>query len=306
VRDVLRKANHTDFKSLLDKATKVTPFPAQLYALAVARQGFSKFRDDIYLNSPNILSLHQYLSQDPQAYVVLCISYDIVANEIGVRDASGADPFTIRLEQGILDTNAEALITAGCGKLENTAEIFAQTNSQPTNWVTLRSLRDDNWGSVQLPGDVRSRIRGDLAAGYTVVVPEKPIAREGRMLSGWWRVNPRTGQTLGMASQGWGSASSEFLLMIAVAVGTIASIACIWKSNQEGDVGREVFCIVGGVVCAVGVLAVLWLGVISFAVAEVAGALAFTHTAEVMCAIMGAAGGIAGDLPRGRAAEPPK
>jgi hypothetical protein len=72
------------------------------------------------------------------------------------------------------------------------------------------------WQSVELPHDVRARIERDLAEGYVVLVPRKAILMEGQSVVGWWRVDPRNGQTLGIGENGWGLSASETLLLISV------------------------------------------------------------------------------------------
>jgi len=52
----------------------------------------------------------------------------------------------------------------------------------------------------------------DLAAGYALVVPGKPIAGSGADAAariGWWRIDPKTGQTIGVMDNGFNAAMTE-------------------------------------------------------------------------------------------------
>src|SRR5439155_6307453 len=94
-------------KLLADPAPPVSP----LVLLAVSRFEWSAFIDRVFVNRPNILTRHIWMSLDGDAVVVQDAT-DIVFNEVGV-DLREADAFRLRLGQGIVDTNAEAVLEFG-------------------------------------------------------------------------------------------------------------------------------------------------------------------------------------------------
>jgi hypothetical protein len=49
----------------------------------------------------------------------------------------------------------------------------------------------------------------DLKAGYAVVFPPDARAVGGDQRIAWWRVDPRTGHTLGINHLGWGASATE-------------------------------------------------------------------------------------------------
>jgi hypothetical protein len=269
----LRKGDGSTAKDLATEIDKATPLPGPLYALALARRMWSRFRGDIYQDSPNVFSYHVMMRQNQHGELVLCQGFDIVANDVAVPVGSKADPFLVRIEQGVVDTNAEALIMGGCGKVENTAELFSMGGGKGENWVTIRSQSDPAWQSVELPMDVRARIEKDLATGYVVMVPKKPITVEDRGLIGWWRVNPTTGQTLGMGQRGWGTADEDAALRAkaiedairgARAIGkVILGILCMvkWKAKiKELGLGASAAVLMG---CGLGTLGLGALGALA-------------------------------------------
>ena len=67
---------------------------------------------------------------------------------------------------------------------------------------------------MELPHDVRVRIERDLAEGYVVLVPKKAMLLQGRPVVGWWRVDPLSGQTLGIGESGAGIALVEYLALV--------------------------------------------------------------------------------------------
>jgi hypothetical protein len=199
----------TQRNRFLDQLDKLKTVPSQLYNLALARRAWSRSGAATYLGSPNILSYHRFLRKDAKGGLKLCEGFDIVVNDMGVQPWPEADAFRIRLEQGVLDTNAEALLMAGCGRVESTGEIFYASESKGTPWVRIQSPHDPVWSKVQVPAYTRFLMERDLAAGYVVLVPQEAILIEGRLITGWWKIDPRSGQILGIGERGWGQASTE-------------------------------------------------------------------------------------------------
>jgi hypothetical protein len=195
-------------KRLNDLAQKIQPVPMQLYGLAMARSQWSRVRNDVFLDQVNILSHHAYGRQDSKKRLLYCEGFDIVTNGVAVRAASAANPFQIRLSQGVADTNAEAVLMSGCAKVENTAAIFATGSGERARWLTIRNSQSAAWQKMPLPKDVRARIEQDLESGYVVMVPEQPVPVEDRSVTGWWRIDPKNGQVLGIGERGWGQTTS--------------------------------------------------------------------------------------------------
>lgn len=65
------------------------------------------------------------------------------------------------------------------------------------------SLEADKMRALGLPAYVLGYIHGTLASsGHIVMIPEKPITWEGRPRWGWWEVDPRTRETIGVLDTG--------------------------------------------------------------------------------------------------------
>ncbi|HEY3249263.1 MAG TPA: hypothetical protein VGK88_13365 [bacterium] len=185
-----------------------------LYPLAVARRVWSPVRDDVYIDAVNIFSAHTSYVLSGQGELSARTRFDLVATGIGVRP--GADAFRTRLEQGVADTNIEAWFARGPlpAATENTADLFAAATDQQIDWILVRSAADPTWRSVTLPADARARIEAALADGAVVVVPRRAVTLNGRPSVAWWRIDPRSGQTLGIDAAGGGGAASEGAILI--------------------------------------------------------------------------------------------
>jgi hypothetical protein len=189
-----------DTEQLLERAV---PAVSPLYWLALARLEWGRLGDQVYIDRPAILTRHRFPAWGGQD-LALRDATDIVAGDVGV-DLDVADAFAVRLEQGVVDANLEALLHTGSPVLGNTAEAFAASR----NWVTLTPDRRAGLESLTLPESARLRILQDLDSGHVVVAPRvSQDATDGRAVA-WWRIDATTGDTLGVAANGWGQAMAE-------------------------------------------------------------------------------------------------
>jgi len=75
------------------------------------------------------------------------------------------------------------------------------------------SLEKDQVKSLGAPPFVRGWIEGALASESIIIVPEKPISWEGRPRWGWWLVDPRTRETIGVLDTGLHQAMLEHTIL---------------------------------------------------------------------------------------------
>jgi hypothetical protein len=179
-----------------------------LYTLAVLR------REAIgaagIIDRPGILTRHQF----PRTHgdgLALEDATDIVANEIGIA-LTEEDGFAARLRQGVWDTNLEALLV-GSRASANTALAYAESGG----WQTLTATRREDRPSG-LGADAAALLQQDLERGYTVVAPSDPVVLQNEAFSGWWRIDPATGDALGIAGRGWGQAAPDYGMHLAAFV----------------------------------------------------------------------------------------
>lgn len=199
-RDLIRQAVNGSLAGVFKKPETVTPavpFPGILYALACTRFEDARIGNRVYLDRPNIFTRHILLSPQ-QNNVMLRDAIDIVSNEIGV-DLIETDGFTARLEQGVADTYAEALLRTGT--VRNVANAYA---ASPTGWLMVEPNQADQLSSLALSEDTRRRMKDDLENGYAVIAPKDPVMLGSDEFIGWWRVDRTSGHALGIDSDGWG------------------------------------------------------------------------------------------------------
>lgn len=209
---------HPDTKALTNKLQSLSAMPGPLYSLALMRHMSGQDAGQLCYTSANVLTCRWAMRIDaaaePSERVKLCEGFDIVNNSLSLRPQSKSSAYAARAEQGIIDTNAEALMMSPCAVVENTAEMFDLRRRSGGPWLTVRKGDDPAWKAAQIPPDVRARVDRDLAAGYVVVVPSTPVALHDHSSVGWWRIDPKSGQTLGMSDIGGGATMVEYALVV--------------------------------------------------------------------------------------------
>ncbi len=206
---LMRGEGPEDFAHAEQLARKMTSWPTSLFGLSLARFEWSRFGSQIHIERTNLLTRHSFFAPSSSG-LSLYSATDIVANDIGV-DPFIPNAFAIRLEQGVLDTNAEATLVSNRPNASNAGWAYAK----PGKWTAVQSPGDSRLASLAVSDDVRSRIEEDLRAGYSVVAPSAQVTVGSETFSGWWRVHPVTGQTLGMGGRGWGQEMVEYLVTLA-------------------------------------------------------------------------------------------
>jgi hypothetical protein len=277
---------------LADLVGKVSPAPGQLYGLAIARVALSPVNDDVYLDRPNVFSYHERIRLDDDGGLIRSNSLDIVASDVAVRPS--AEPFHVRLVQGLVDTAAENLSIGGCHECspaENVSELRAFSQSAEMGWLPVRTLDELARRDLSLSDDARRRIEQDIRAGYAVLLPARPVTVEGRIHLGWWRIDPASGSTLGLMESGEGQAMTEYRVIgaeyAAGFIGMLSYCDCMEGLTHESR-GKTVACLACTVIAgATAATVALSLGTTTPAAAMTGRALAGALGAATVCAIAG-------------------
>ena len=208
--NLVEDRNSIENEDILVQLDLISPLPGPLYNLALSRSSLSRFKRETYLDGLNIFSLQTFLQEDTSEELAEFQKTDIIRNDMAVLPDSTQDPFTIRMEQGILDTNGEVEHLVAEIWTENTAMLYAESLKQGMDWLVIRDADDPVLQKTQMSPDVRTCIIQDLADGYIAIIPPKPIPINGKPTTAWWRIEPRTGTTLGMGPTGSGQALTQY------------------------------------------------------------------------------------------------
>ena len=117
------------------------------------------------------------------------------------------------LSRGVWDTALEA-VPAKALRLESTssastAQAFKLALKQSVPLKVLAPGTRAAHDAFDLDGPAANFLQQDLDRGYAVVVPAR--VPDGSALPAWWRVNPNTGEALGMTGDGYGQEMLEYV-----------------------------------------------------------------------------------------------
>lgn len=226
----------TDPKRNPGGAPQFAAMPGATYTLAATRDGWRRMQNEVYFDRPNVITMHRGLRMTPSD-IVKFEAFDIVYNQLAVNDTSQYSRYLLNLEQGVLDTNAEAFVLGdicraslpekSCVNMDNTSELLASSLSSSEQWTVLNNREDLQ--QLQVGKDVRARIGGALDKGYKIVVSDGGEESSDGSEPSWWIVDPGTGRTLGIVSRGWGGSYVEFIFVVS------AILSNVWCFTGSGS-----------------------------------------------------------------------
>lgn len=184
-------------------------FPTyELLKIAAIRDLWSTESDYIYIDRPNVFSTHQvYMVRDGKPNMEF--HNDIILNHVGVAPGATRGPQLMRIEQGVLDTLAETVVSGNENSL-NTYRHFAQRSNGGRDWITnVAGL----WKPEVLnsfPDGDKARIDSAVRTGSAVVVSPETYPVGEHQFASWWRIDMSDGSSLGHGYRGWGADTGEY------------------------------------------------------------------------------------------------
>ncbi len=190
--------------TLLDEMNRWGPLPD----LAIWRAGIAEQTGDGFIDRPNVLNYRVSLPVVNADQVGLRELIDVVSNSTGVRPGTSRDAFEIRVRQGVSDTVSEILALGGnLQSGENTASVFARSSPGPDGRILIRSNDKDSVIDLGWPDEVAARLTEEIESGYAAFAVKNPVEVDGLQRLAWWRIDPATGETIGVMDTGYHAAS---------------------------------------------------------------------------------------------------
>jgi hypothetical protein len=181
-----------------------------LVSLAAARFDESRLADGVFLDRSNIFNFHAGVRAGKNGELVDHALLDLVVNYVAVRPGSRQDAFRVRVEQGVLDTALEGLLLTNPAGISNVSDLFARAAEQGIRPLMLRAGDARILQGLQVPLDPSERMREALAGGYHLVTPRTPpTAANQPPPIGWWRIDSRSGETVGVMASGFNQGGTE-------------------------------------------------------------------------------------------------
>jgi hypothetical protein len=180
----------------------------------------SSLDEELALVEPQVFRrIIRYVPNTNATALDLQLSGDLTWNRLAPANSSVSA--TNLVIQGVLDTLNEPAIVLRNGPAlpgQSTAALFEEAARQGIGITTVRDADDVRLAGF--PGPARARMLEDLDAGQVLVAPSKPIILDGKPRVGWWRVDPNSGQAVGMMDTGLGAV----MVTYAVPVTTVSGI----------------------------------------------------------------------------------
>lgn len=185
---------------------------------------------------------------------------DVVFNQALYMDREAGelrhDP-SVALRQGIWETAVEMVpgMLRGDQVIDrhNAFEVFDRARKQG---IAVKTLVPGPSALEEMDVDMAARewLRGELESGFVVIAPVRQP--EGLDMTGWWRVDPVTGNVLGMTADGHGQDVVEYLIdTTGIAFNLVQALGNLLECEKKTDRVEKMCCLVQAHINNVGGLA---------------------------------------------------
>lgn len=227
-RSAIRDDGKIDHAQLLEVLALTSVPDAILYDWARKRwQGVPN--PMTYQDRINIANVRVNYTLDEGSRIGVGVCFDIVANYVAVCAIASDRAFSARLTQGVADTVAEQACLSGGDPLQNTAGLHSFMQTQGNAPVLVKASSDSALASLHLTPESRARIQEDVASGSLAVVCAGGDGISPH--SGWWRINPDTGETVGRMESGYNQGWELILLFALLIIAGIAAVKYLLNSE---------------------------------------------------------------------------
>jgi hypothetical protein len=231
-----KEADDADRNAVIEALRQMPGAPC---GLALGRFALSPARFERYLDSVNIFCTINKLEPGEDHQVRGRSILDIVNNEIAVRPGAKTAPFRVRLEQGVADTVVEGVSLEPGENTESAAGLFEAVDAKGNRLVLVRKVGDEGWQKTSFGEDERARMEEDLRSGYHLVAPEKTASLPNWKESGWWRIHPLTGETLGVMGSGYHQTQTQTAITDTLISAKSAAVRVFGAANRE--IARRIY-----------------------------------------------------------------
>jgi hypothetical protein len=174
------------------------------------------------------------------------LAVDIIANKQQFIQKQGRQFFNdpqSAFVQGVWETACEWIpsqIIGVSGHSVDTLKVAQLSKEQDIDFKIYQPIESDQ---AQLSRDFQNntpllnRITADINQGYAVAIPaQRP---KGLSMTGWWRINPDTGETLGMIGNGGGSEITEYLIEnVQTALSLVRAVGGLKKCTDDNSLNN--------------------------------------------------------------------
>lgn len=181
-----------------------------------------------YLGRPRItIASSQLVPDDARMNLsTLQLGFDLVKSNIREALAPGQSlgaQITFNVLRGVIEDDIEGSVvststiptaTPGLSTPTFTERIFQEAQDQSIPIIVLTPSDLPQVGQLPFSADINARIADALVAGYIVSIPSRSVLIDGRAEVGWFEINPKTGQTVGVLETGSHGALDDYAILL--------------------------------------------------------------------------------------------
>ena len=202
------------------------PESATLLNLAVTRFARRLGSPAVCLDCPNILNWRSGLRFGAPTGPVLQEFFDVVSNPVAPLSQAGPTPsgdsprapdsFETPVRQGVVDTILEGVLLGDAPGGYSATGFFEAASKQGIATAVVRAGDHAALDRIGLPPDAASIAATSLREGYQLVLPTRAVTVDGTARFCWWRVDARTGETIGVLDTGFHQANADYAQTVRV------------------------------------------------------------------------------------------
>ncbi len=222
---------NVDSKTIAKIAGKFDVFPAKLYGIAAVRSS-----SDTFLSQPNAIAWWERVMVGDVDNFTYATAIDFIENRVETAHVDRRARFRSRLNAGLRDSIVETEAVRGLSAVGVTSTVSLFEKDGCKGWQIVTDSNAPVLKSTGISATARKAIHDDLDSGYLLVV--RPTTHRGTCA--WWRIDPASGECLGMAgAPNWigGQSKTEVVgIIVAIAIFVIVGhrgIKLILKPTEE-------------------------------------------------------------------------
>jgi hypothetical protein len=200
-----------------------------------------------YRSVPGLMGIRRGFRDATTAFAGVDIVWNAIEH-VQVNDTGMSQVPRASLSRGVWETALEAvpgkILDLDPKSVTSTSRLFKLAQQQGVATRVILPGQETMPTLNQLDDQARAFMNTDLQQGYAIVTPES--VPNGAAMAGWWRVNPETGETLGMTGDGYGQESVEYVMMdmIMTATSLVNAVIAIRECEQKPSMVTKLCCLV--------------------------------------------------------------
>ena len=199
-----------------------------------------------YRATPSLVGLLRGYRDGGTAFAAV----DIVANHLEhlrVTESGLQQVPEAGLARGVWDTVLESVpqkaLRVDESATASTVTVFEQAAGQDIPIKVLKPGTTDSLAGFGLDANASAFVQADLDKGYLVVLPER--LPDGVGMAGWWRIDPASGETLGMTGDGRGQDVVEYLTeVVGIAFNMVQALQSLKDCDKQSNDIAKMCCLV--------------------------------------------------------------